>query len=226
MTLFWSMLPVYLFGNFHCLGMCGPLVMLLSRHRYRYLYFFGRGLSFSLAAGLAGGAGTVLNVILQRYQIPAATSLLFGGLVLGLGLCHLLRWPYPGQKWLARRSSGLSQRLGLLMSRDEALPAFLFGFCTVLLPCGQSLLVFSACAMTADPWVGLANGAAFALLTSPSLLLASQAPNLLAHGRHWERLVIGGLALLIGSLALLRGLAELGMIGHVTVYGPWHIVLY
>ena len=57
MTLLLTMLPLYLFGNVHCLGMCGPLVMLIGQHHFRYFYFVGRTLSFTLAGGLAGAAG-------------------------------------------------------------------------------------------------------------------------------------------------------------------------
>ncbi len=28
-----ALLPLYILGNLHCIGMCGPIVAFLSRHR-------------------------------------------------------------------------------------------------------------------------------------------------------------------------------------------------
>ena len=76
MTLFFSLLPLYLFGNLHCIGMCGPLVMLLGQHRYRFFYFAGRLASYSLAGLFAGELGAVLHVFLKQYRLAEISSLL------------------------------------------------------------------------------------------------------------------------------------------------------
>jgi len=230
MTLLLAMLPVYLFGNLHCLGMCGPLVMMIGKHRYRYFYFFGRILSFSLAGMAAGAVGGVANVFFKQYHLAEATTFFFGGVLIILGIYTLLGWSYPGHRWLSRRLAGINNTLSMLMLRDKAVPAFLFGFFTLALPCGQTLVVFSACALSGDLMVGLLNGFVFAVLTTPSLLLAMQAHGLMQHARHYYRAVIGVSALFVGALALLRGLAEKDIIGHL-VLNPnapsyYHIVIY
>src|ERR1700733_9157066 len=98
MALLLSMLPLYFFGNLHCLGMCGPLVMMIGHHQYRYFYFFGRLLSFSLAGMAAGAVGAVANVFFQHYHLAEATSFLFGGILLVLGVYTLSGWTYPGHQ--------------------------------------------------------------------------------------------------------------------------------
>lgn len=230
MTLFFTMLPLYLLGNFHCLGMCGPLVMMIGQHRYRAFYFIGRLLSFGLAGLLAGEVGAVLTVVLKQYHIPAATSFLFGGVIFYMGLNTLLGWKAPSfprlEKWLAP----LHQRLANAMLRDTPSSTFLMGFFTVALPCGQTLVVFSACALAGDAWVGLFNGCAFALLTSPSLLFAMQTHLLFKKFKQYYSLVFGGCSLLIGVFAICRGLAESGWISH-WVLNPdsapyYHIVVF
>jgi len=128
MSLFLTMLPIYIFGNLHCIGMCGPLVMMIGHHRYRYFYFLGRIVSFTMAGLAAGAAGAVLHLALQRYHIPAATCFLFGGIILMLGVYTLLGWQYPGYQWLARHLAKFNQTISTLMLRDRAWPAFLFGF--------------------------------------------------------------------------------------------------
>lgn len=214
MTLLLTMLPIYLFGNLHCLGMCGPMVMMIGQHRYRYFYFFGRTLSFTLAGTIAGAIGAVAHLFLKQYHLPEAASFFFGGILLMLGCSTLAGWHYPGYHWLAKRLAFLNQSLSLLMLRDQAWPAFLFGFFTLLLPCGQTLIVFSACALSGEASVGFINGLAFALLTSPSLALAMQAHTFLHRAKRYYHSVIGVAAILVGSLAILRGLAEMDLISH------------
>lgn len=230
MTLFLSLLPLYLFGNLHCLGMCGPLVMMIGQHRYRYFYFLGRTLSFSLAGMAAGGVGAVSDIVFKHYHIAAMTTWIFGIVLMVLGIFTLGGWSYPGHQWLARRLAGVNSTLSLLMLRDQAWPAFLFGFFTLALPCGQTLIVFSACALSGDPMIGLLNGFAFALLTSPSLFLAMKAHTFLRHARRYYRTVVGVSALIVGALAILRGLAESGVIQHLILnpQSPayYHIVIF
>jgi uncharacterized protein len=230
MTLFFSMLPLYLFGNLHCLGMCGPLVMMIGQHRYRYFYFLGRLFSFSLAGMIAGGIGAVSDSFFKDYHLGELTTFFFGFILLLLGMFTLANWSYPGYHWLSKRLAKVNQTLSLLMLRDQAWPTFLFGFFTLLLPCGQTLIVFSACALSGDPVVGFFNGFAFALLTSPSLFLAMKAHAVLRQARHYYRAVVGISALVVGIFAILRGLAEVDLISH-WVLNPesspyYHIVIF
>lgn len=230
MSLFLTMLPIYIFGNLHCIGMCGPLVMMLGQHRFRYFYLAGRTLSFSLAGMIAGEVGAVLNIVLREHHIPVITSFLFGGIILMLGIFSIVGWQYPGQKWLSQRLSRTNQNLSLLILRDRAWPTFLFGFFTIALPCGQTLIVFSACALSGDLWVGLGNGFAFALLTSPSLLFAMHAHNILKSLKPHYNKILGYCAMTVGVLALCRGFAEVDLIDH-WVLNPgalpqYHIVIF
>jgi sulfite exporter TauE/SafE len=224
MTLFFALLPLYIFGNLHCLGMCGPLVMMIGQHRYRAFYFLGRTLSFTLAGGLAGTAGFLLQIALQAYYIPAAASFFFGALLLLMGLRILFGFSYPGSEWLSKRLSGPSQALSLLLLRDQPLATFLFGFLTLLLPCGQTIVVFSACALVGDPATGFFNGCAFALLTSPSLFLAMQVRSLFPKLKNYYNALVGYSALCVALLAFCRGFAELELIPHLAI--TEHFVVY
>lgn len=222
MSLFLMLLPTYLLGNFHCMGMCGPLVMMLGQHRHRAFYFVGRTASFALAGGLAGGLGAVVNVIFARTHLSAATSLFFGLVIALAGVLTIMGRSIP----LPKSVQSVNRTMSLLLLRDEKLPTFLFGFATVLLPCGQTLIVFSACALSESLWVGLANGALFALFTSPSLFFAMQAKHLFHQFKSSANTLIGVSALLVGGLACLRGLADLGWITHLVLNEQYHIALY
>lgn len=230
MALLIGMLPFYLLGNLHCLGMCGPLVMMIGAHRYRYYYFFGRIFSFTLAGTLAGEAGAVLNVILNAYHVSAAASLLFGSIILLIGLFGLLGRAYPGQAPVAAFMAKANHSLALLMLRDQPLATFLFGFMTIALPCGQSLVVFSACALSGSALTGMLNGFAFALLTSPALFFAMRAHALLGSAKKYYQTITNAIALVVGTIALCRGFAELGLLPHVSLPLPFadvlHLVLF
>lgn len=230
MTLLLTMLPIYLFGNLHCIGMCGPLVMMIGQHRYRYAYFAGRLLSFTLAGTLAGGLGTVIAVTLKEYQLPAIASFAFGGGILVVGLSHLMKWNLPGGAWFSMKVAPISKRLSLLLLKDQLWSTFLFGFFTVTLPCGQTIIVFSACALYGGALTGLINGFAFALLTSPSLFLAMKASGVLQKAKKHYNTIIGVCGILVGALALCRGLAELEIIPH-WILNPqsspeYHLVVF
>lgn len=230
MTLFFMLLPLYLFGNIHCLGMCGPLVMMIGQHRYRYFYFIGRILSFSLAGLVAGEAGAVLHLYLTKYYLAATISIICGLCIIGLGfnilfphieIKNITQW-----KWMAH----FNQKLSSLMLKDTGWSTFLFGFFTVALPCGQSLIVFSACALSGDAFIGLFNGFSLALLTTPSLFLAMRARNLFKNLKGYTNTVLGLTSIGVGALACFRGLADLGWLSH-WILNPdsspsYHIVIF
>jgi uncharacterized protein len=231
MTLFFSLLPLYLFGNLHCIGMCGPLVMLLGQHRYRLFYFFGRLLSFSLAGLIAGELGAVFYLFLKQYSLAEGVSLACGLFIMGWGIQKLTGW--QRKQLRSTKSSPLNALhhwVSTLLLKDTGWSTFLFGFFTVALPCGQTLVVFSACALTGNAWIGLGNGFAFALLTTPSLVVAMHTLTLFKNFKQYDRPILGGCAVLVGVLACCRGLAEIGLISH-WVLNPnaspsYHLVIF
>lgn len=231
MTLFFSLLPLYLFGNLHCMGMCGPLVMLLGQHRYRFFYFFGRLLSFSLAGFFAGQLGAVLHLFLKQYYLAEIVSFTCGILIIGWGIKKMMRWQIkllPTKK--PSSLNALHVWFSHLMLQDKGWSTFLFGFFTVALPCGQSLVVFSACALAGDAWIGLGNGFAFALLTTPSLIIAMHTLAVFKKFKRYEHSMIGACSIFVGLLACLRGLAEMGWMDH-WVLNPnsspiYHLVIF
>lgn len=230
MSLFLSLLPLYVFGNIHCLGMCGPLVVLIGQHRHRMLYFLGRLLSFGAAGLIAGGIGAVLQAALKPFYLAESISFVFGILIFIYGLSLLRGWNLPRWPWLSQRLTPINLILSKLMLKDVGWSTFLFGFATILLPCGQTLVVFSACALTGSPLIGLGNGLAFALLTSPSLFLAMHAHQLFKKCKQYYNVVLGFSSMGVGLLACCRGLAEMGWISH-WVLNPasplsYHIVIF
>ncbi|MCH9611504.1 MAG: hypothetical protein S4CHLAM81_09100 [Chlamydiales bacterium] len=208
----------YLLGNLHCLGMCGPIVAFLGRHKYRNFYFLGRLTSFSLTGLISSQLGILLTALFKQLHLTALFSFLVGGVILLFGLFSLLQLAYPGQQLLAKAGGSLSIKMSQQLTKDSPWPLFTFGLCTILLPCGQTIVAFSAMALLPHPWMGLLHGFLFATLTSPSLFLAMQGFRKLNY-RKW----MGIAMLIVGVIAILRGFADLEMIPHL---GKFHLVLY
>ncbi len=228
MTLFLSMLPIYLFGNLHCAGMCGPLVLLLANRKFKGFYFLGRLASFSFMGLLSAEIGKLLS--LEHYHISAAVSFIFGAIILVIGVCLFFRIQHPGSQWFSKQTASLSRGLARLTTNNGAYATFLFGVSTILLPCGQTLVVFSACALNGDPLVGLINGFLFAVLTSPALIATMYAFSLFRKAKRYYHTFMGMATIVVGLLACMRGFADLERIDHLTLnpnaLPHYHIVLY
>jgi len=220
------MVPIYLLGNLHCAGMYGPLVAFLGRHRFKNAYFLGRILGFSLAATLAGEAGFILNEFTSFSHISASLTLAIAVVffVIAFGMIFDIKIKKESSvfKWLNK----LSLHFSKLMLKDAFFPIFCFGFLTILLPCGQSLIIFSFSALTEDPLIGGLNGLFFAILTTPSLFASMQASHFFNKAKKHYKIYMGFSLLLVSMLSLLRGLADLGFVNHLVLLENPHIVLY
>lgn len=201
MTLLLAMFPIYVMGNLHCLGMCGPIALMIGSSPYRGYYLLGRLISFTLAGTLAGMFGYVVATLLQPYHLAYLFSLSIGISMLLIGISILM-----GKSIGFPLFAYYEKKMSVLLLKKGPWALFLFGFCTIALPCGQTLLVFSACALSGSASTGTLNGMAFALLTTPSLLLAMQAKRFVAKAHGLYRPVVGGLAILVGLGAIYRGI--------------------
>jgi sulfite exporter TauE/SafE len=216
MALFLSMLPFYILGNLHCFGMCGPLAFYLASSPYRAYYLFGRIFSFTLAGWAAGALGEGIHLFLKKGPWPALFSASMG---VGLFLSAFTYFSCfkPLLAFLERGRRPVEKRIAGWLVIQEPWPLFLIGASTIFLPCGQTLLVYSACALSGSGLLGLGNGLGFALLTTPSLLLAMQSRKIAAKKLDkWQFALPLGFAV-IGAIAILRGLAEAGWISHFGV---------
>lgn len=218
MQLLAAMFPIYVLGNFHCIGMCGPIAMLLGRSPYRGFYLLGRLVSFTLAGFIAGAFGEVLAITLSAYHLAGLLSIAIGLVMATFGIFLLgsLKTPFLWQ--IEKFIAPFREKMNELLFSKEPMPLFLVGFFTIALPCGQTLLVYSACALSGSAWIGTLNGFAFGLLTTPSLYLAMRGSNWLTRVKRYYRPIVGSLSVAIGLVAILRGFAEWGMIPHFGIH--------
>jgi uncharacterized protein len=210
--------------------MCGPLVMLLAKHPHRWWYFVGRTLSFAAAGLVSAEMGMALFSFLSYAHLSAIFTLFFGAWITLMGVTLSFKISLPKMTWLVKRSAKLSATLAKTLSRNSPHAVFLFGACTILLPCGQTVIVFSVIALYCSPFMGLVQGFLFALFTSPSLIGALQSSQFFLRKRKGYQWKMGVAVILVGSLALFRGFAEMNIIQHFILNpsspSQYHIVLF
>ena len=209
----WPLLVVAgLLGSAHCLGMCGPFVLVIGSAaptlRANLLrqacYAAGRIFTYSMLGAAAAFCGLRLAVALAAWvNVPALLAIAAGGLLVvqGLHAAGVL----PARAVSAAACPGAAGFRALLTSRG-ALDVFLAGLFTGLLPCGLLYGMLALAASTHDVARGLATMAAFGAGTVPALAAAGLGGGLA--GVAFRRRIHGVAAwclVLAGAVSVARG---------------------
>jgi sulfite exporter TauE/SafE len=210
----------------HCLGMCGPLVMMVSAQlgsrevglAPHHLAYHGARLAVYALLGAAVGAfGSLLGLGDPLGRLAGAVSLILGLGVILLGLGYLGWLPRGG---LEGGSEWLSRAMSWALQRGRPGGVLLLGGLNGLLPCG---LVYSSLLVTASSGGPLPGGLgmlAFGAGTVPALLVVGLGAGMLGvRARQAMARVAGALIVLVGLQLLLRGGAALGIVPHWRVLG-------
>jgi sulfite exporter TauE/SafE len=206
----------------HCLGMCGPLVLMVGLQLeargwagvpVHALYHATRVAVYVVLGAIVGEVGSLLGLSSGFYQLAGAVSLTLGlGIVLvGVGY---LGWLPLGRlegagAWLNRAMSQ-ALRLGNLRG------VLLLGALNGLLPCGLVYSSLLLVASTGSAGAGALGMLAFGLGTIPALLVVGAGSgSLSARVRQAMSRVAGVLIVLVGLQLILRGAAALGWTSHL-----------
>jgi uncharacterized protein len=208
-------LTLGLLGSFgHCVGMCAPFVLFVSR-RYtspgggrraafaaQGWYTAGRILTYAVLGALAGALGAVVQTAGTMVGIRRAALMLAG--------VALVAWAIAALAELASFEAGgrfFPRLVSALKGRVPGHP-FATGLFLGLLPCGFLYSAVVGAVGLGDAARGAAALALFGLGTAPALLGVSLADELVA--RH--RVLLNRLALVfilaMGAWFLWRGLAS------------------
>jgi hypothetical protein len=210
----------------HCLGMCGPLVIMVGARSpvggpaavfWHLLYHIAR---ITVYAGLgiaAGSVGALIGASGHLSHISGIVSLVLGLAIVLLGLGYL-GWLPLGR--LERPNAWLSHAMSRALRQGGLKGVAALGALNGILPCG---LVYSALLTATATGRPLASGAgmiAFGAGTLPALLLTGVGAGALGVGvrRAFSR-IAGFLILLIGCQLMLRGLASLDILPHARLGG-------
>ena len=208
----WTAFSLGLLGSLHCVGMCGPIALLLPYrgHRPWQSYFYivsyqlGRIGSYALIGILPGMLG--LGFLLAGYQ---------KGLALTLGIVLLLAGLLSGRSWRSstRRQTGLpwqnwiQQNLGQLLRSNHPLRFLGVGLLNGFLPCGLVYLALAGAVSQEGILHAMLYMACFGLGTLPMMLGASLIGKRLGHSwRPYLQRIYPLSLLLMGVLLIARGL--------------------
>ena len=201
-----------LFGSLHCVGMCGPIALLIPLQRqhkgFRSLqlgaYFIGKTLAYTLMGLLFGLVGE--GIFIAEYQ--QEFSIFAGLLMILMGLFSLLHLRVKGLgNPLLKGFSLLKNALGKQLSKKTLTSSLSIGFLNGFLPCGLVYTaLFGALAM-GNWWGSMIYMTTFGVGTIPLMLLLILLGDFLPLAlrrrlNQWLPLVV----ILVGILFILRGL--------------------
>jgi sulfite exporter TauE/SafE len=210
----------------HCLGMCGPLALIISLQwptrglaaiPYHLLYHLTRVAMYGLLGAVVGAVGSLLGLGSGLNRLAAVVSLALGLAVVFLGLGYLGWLPLGRFDGITGWSS---QAMGRALKRGGFLGVVLLGAINGLLPCG---LVYSALLLAATTGGALPAAlgmALFGLGTLPALVVVGVGATTLSARLRQVLTQLAGLVIIVAGLQLaLRGLAALGVIPHLRIGG-------
>lgn len=207
-------LSLGLLGGFgHCVGMCSPFVLFVSRRyvapnagraaafRAQLWYTAGRVLTYAILGALAGALGGVVQLAGALLGLQRAASVVAGA-VLVLWALVALSDLVPG---LESGGSLFAKVAARLKGRVPGHP-FAVGLFLGLLPCGLLYSAVIAAVARGGPLEGALALALFGLGTAPALLGVSLADELLARHRAFVNRLSQVFLLAMGAWFLWTGL--------------------
>jgi sulfite exporter TauE/SafE len=205
----------------HCLGMCGPLVLMVglqlrTRERaawpYHLMYHAARIAVYALLGAAVGALGALLGLGGRLSHFAGVVSLVLGLVVVLLGLGYL-GWLPLGR--LDASADWLNRAMNRAL-RGGSLGVVLLGALNGLLPCGLVYSALLVAATAGGPLPGALGMVLFGVGTvAPLLVVGVGAAAVSARFRQALTRVAGALIVLVGLQLALRGLAALGAVPHL-----------
>lgn len=191
-------------GSFHCVGMCGSLVLALqARHWYYAItYHLGRSLMYAILGLLFGLFGRGLYVAgFQQYL----------SVFLGISMIIFVLLPTQNFPIFYKFYQKARQFFKPMQQENKLFSTFILGFLNGLLPCGLVYAAIFAAISTADAAYGALYMFLFGLGTMPMLLgLSFTQQNIPLKWRTNLAKIVPYFIILVGILLIMRGL-DLGI---------------
>jgi sulfite exporter TauE/SafE len=207
----------------HCLGMCGPLVVMVGVQRARsgrgnafpvhLLYHSARIAVYGVFGGIVGAVGSLIGVGPQFNDVAGIVSLILGTGVILFSLGYL-GWLPLGR--LEKTGDWLTRRMGQALRQGGFLGIVMLGALNGLLPCGLVYSALLSAAATGSALWGAVAMLLFGAATIPALTVAGMTAHLLStRARQSLVRVAGVMILMIGVQLLLRGMATFDLVPHL-----------
>ncbi len=208
----WTALILGLAGSLHCVGMCGPIVLMLPVQRksklesflYILMYHSGRLLAYFTIGILFGllGKGLFLSGFQQRLSILVGVIMIII-ILIPSSLFKKYNFSKPFYFIIAK----IKSKLGFYIKNKSKISSFFIGFFNGYLPCGLVYMALLGAISMATPLWGGIYMVIFGLGTIPLLSILIFAGNFVNLSiRNKIQKAIPVLVVIMGLLFILRGL--------------------
>ena len=211
-----------LLGSFgHCLGMCGPLILMVSAQikktgkqtaLFWFLYHGSRVFVYIVLGSIVGGLGSLVGFGTSLSKVAGVFSIFLGLGIILFGLSYLGWIPFGKLK-------GFGDWWGGTMTKVMRIGGFrgviILGLMNGILPCGLVYSALLAAAASGSISDGAAAMLAFGAGTLPVLIILAMGASSIRQKTKLRSILtkIGGLImLLIGTQIILRGLSAFHLI--------------
>ena len=199
-------------GNFHCVGMCGPIALALPIGRWStrnkiigiLLYNFGRVLTYSLLGLLFGAIGRGFSIAGLQQTIS---------IVLGAGIIAIVVLPASAANRLDVFTEHIpyipmvKKNITALFKQKTLVSLGMIGMLNGLLPCGFVYMALAGAIATGTSLHGAAFMMLFGLGTIPAMFIVAFSSHVLSVNlRSRIRKVIPVFMFMIGAVLIVRGL--------------------
>lgn len=210
--MFFSALLLGLLGSFHCIGMCGPIALVLPVHHEKPLqkflkiamYHLGRMMAYGsigLVFGLAG-KGLYLSGFQQRLSMIIGV-IMIGYILIPTRILNNFKFTSPLYLGIGKLKSSLGKHLKSKGYKALGSIGFLNGF----LPCGMVYMALAGAVATATPYKGFLYMILYGLGTVPLMTVLIYFKDLFSiQLRNKIQKAIPVFVVMIGILFILRGL--------------------
>lgn len=200
------------FGSFHCVGMCGPIVLALPvpdtgsfRGIFtRVVYNLGRAVTYSFMGLIFGLLGNRLNLV----GFQSGISIAFGvAILVYLLLPRKYKSFFYNLSVSVKLNSAIKKGLSKLIGKNSINSFFLIGILNGFLPCGFVYTALAGAISLADPAKAMIFMLLFGLGTFPVMFLTSAFGQKVNFSLRTKiNKAIPYLAALLALLFILRGL--------------------
>lgn len=205
-----SALALGFLGSFHCIGMCGPIVLALPSHQqHRYvkiysslLYNIGRVITYGILGLIFGllGEGIYLGGLQQILSIAT-------GAIIVIVVLFPYILPAKMKQFSLMNYSWFKNIFSKLFKSESYIAYLLIGLVNGLLPCGFVYIALSGALLVGNTLQGSLFMMLFGIGTIPAMFSLAMAGSFVSlNFRNKIKKSIPYLSVIVGLILILRGL--------------------
>ena len=208
----WLIFGIGLLASFHCVGMCGGLVVTVSatskkRFAPHFQYNLGRFISYTVIGGVLGGIGAFFAI---NPAFQTAITLIAAGFMVLMGLSLLTNNKYL-KMIRVRTPKFIAKYIFNNSENKKPKGPFLIGLFNGFMPCGPLQAMQLYALASGSFWSGAAAMAVYALGTIPLMFGFGSFISSISNVKIKKIMQISGIIVIIlGLLMLNRGLTSFG----------------